>query len=339
MLHLLRMLMIDRTCLVRNAAGFGCADCLVVTALNLLFYGSALRQITVREFVLGGLSLSALLSVLLGWVFPDASLPWQWITAISLIVWRLEPSILPHRYLARIAWLQLPLFVAILLFGPTVSSAVAAAGPNLMPIALIMAATITGLLLPTLLQQEFRQLYLVSGSFGLLGFAAMLAITAYSNTSQARSHEDSLIYTYDTAGKTARYASEGLTNDAWVSKFIPQNAVARPLLGFSSTPEPWRQITAPSYPLEAPQVVIRELPSSRPERRVELRISSVPSQGALSAGKPRAQPSRHNGSTANPSSNSCASHRNSTNWACSYLAECALATAGITPTVAQAQSR
>ncbi len=275
MLHLLRMLMIDRTCLIRNAAGFGCADCLVVTALNLLFYGSALRQITVRELVLGGLSLSALLSVLLGWVFPDASLPWQWITAISLIVWRLEPSILPHRYLARIAWLHLPLFVAILLFGPIVSSAVAAAGPNLMPIALIMAATTTGLLLPTLLQQEFRQLYLVSGSFGLLGFAAMLAITVYSYASQARNHEDSLIYTVDTAGKTARYASEGLTNDAWVSKFIPQNAVARPLLGFSSTPEPWRQITAPLYPLEAPQVAVRELPSFGPERHVELRISSV----------------------------------------------------------------
>ncbi len=272
MLHLLRILMVDMAGLTRYAALYGWADLWVVTALNLLFYGSAIRQVTMRELVLGGLSLSALLSVVLGWAVPDASAPWQWITAISLIVWKLEPTIDPRRTIARIVWHHLPLFFAVLLLGPSVVSAIAAAGPSLMPIPIVLLATVTGLFLATLLQKEFRQVYLVSAIAGFVGFASMFVITLYSNTSLARHHETSLIYTYDANSSQSRYASEGLSNDAWTSRFVPSTVAARPMPTFSMYTQAWRQVNAPSCPLQVPQVSIQELSNTGTQRLIELQV-------------------------------------------------------------------
>jgi hypothetical protein len=275
MLHLLRILMVDMAGLIKYAVLYGGADLFVVTALNLLFYGSAIRQVTLRDLVLGGLSLSALLSLVLGWMVPDASAPWQWITAISLIVWKLEPSILPQRTAVRVVWLHVPLFFAILLLGPSVLSAMAAAGPSLMPIPIVLLGTVTGLFLATLLLKEFRQVYLVSAFAAFVGFGSMFGITLYSNTSQAHHHENSLIYTYDVNSRQSRYASDGLTNDTWTSGLVPSAVAARPMPAFTLTTERWRQVNAPSYPLQLPEIDIRELPNSGSQRLVELQIKSI----------------------------------------------------------------
>ncbi len=275
MLHLLRVLMVDMVGLTKYAALYGWADLLVVTALNLLFYGSAIRQVTMRELVLGGLSLSALLSVVLGWVAPDSSAPWQWIAAVSLIVWKLEPSIQDQRTAARILWLHLPLFLALLLLGPSALSAMAAAGPSLMPIPIVLLSTVTGLFLATLLQKEFRQVYFVSAFAGFLGFALMFVVTLYSNTGQARYRENALVYTYDVDSRQYRYASEGLSNDPWTNKLVPNTVVARLMPAFVATTERWRQVSAPAYPLQAPQFSIKELSKSSSQRLVELEVKSM----------------------------------------------------------------
>ena len=272
MLLLLRILMVDATCLLKNAPAYGWADFLVVTALNLLFYGSAIRQITLRELVIGGLSLSAMLSLLLGWFFPDASAPWQLITIVSLIVWRFEPLISSDRAMTKLAWQHLPLFFAALILGPVVMTAVSAASPSLMPIPLIIAATVAGLFLPTLLQREFPKLYLVSGTAGVVGFAWMLAVTLYTNTSRAGVRQDSLIYTYDADTRTAHYASLINGKDAWIEKWVKGETPASSLRGFSLGSEAWRQAMAPSYPLQPSRVSVQDLTASPPWRLVEVRI-------------------------------------------------------------------
>ena len=274
MLHLLRMLMIDPFSLDGNAAVYGWADLLVVTALNLLFYGSAIRQITLRELVLGGLALSAALSILLGWFLPDASAAWQWITLVSLIVWRFEPNIPQRNLLGRVALQHVPLVAAILILSPIVVSAVADAGPSLMPIALMIAASVTCLFLPTLLQREFPKLYLLSGGAGTAGFALMLIVTLHSNLSHAGPRQNSLIYTYDGPTKTAHLATETLSKDAWVERSIRAGATVGPLHGFSLTPESWRQVVAPDYPLQPSRIEVRDTTLTADKRLIELRIDA-----------------------------------------------------------------
>jgi len=275
MLHFLRSLTIDSSCLVRNAPVNGFADFLVVTALNLLFFGSMIRAVAVRELVLGGLTLGVLLSVTLGWLMPAASAPWQWVTALSLVVWRIEPTIKPHHIRSRITWQHVPLAGVALLFGPLVSSAMAAAGPVLMAIPLVIASTVAGLVLPTLLQREFSRLYQLSIGATFFGFALMFGVALYPRTGQAKEHEDSIIYAYDTESKTACYASEDITSDPWTSKLIPASTPAKRFGIFSSGPELWRQAKAPVLPLQTPQVSIGELASIGSQRQVELRITSV----------------------------------------------------------------
>lgn len=274
MLHLLRSLIASPQSLVRNSPAFGWADFLVVAALNLLFYGVGWRRFTVRELVLGGLCVPALLSVLLGWLVPDASAPWQWVTATMLLVWTAEPALSPQRQASRIAWLYWPLFVAVLLFCPLVSSAIAAAGPLLMPIPMLIAATLMGIFLPTLMHKELGRLHLVSGAVGIVGFALMVSIALWPGTVRTNSHDQALVYAYDSDTKLARFASEILNNEGEANPRLHRDSVTQPLLGFSSSGEPWQQMAAPSYPLQPAQVAVRQLPSANPQKLVEIRVMS-----------------------------------------------------------------
>ncbi len=281
MLHLLRILMIDSMSLSKYSAVYGFCDLLVVTALNLLFYGSAIRQIALRELVLGGLSLCAALSLLLGWFFPTASAPWQWILVISLLVWRLGPQWPPHRESAWVALQHAPLFFAILVLTPVVSSAIAEAGPDLMPIPLVIAATVTGLFLPTLLQREFPKLYLLAGGAGAAGFALMLVVTLYAYVSHADPPSRSRVYAYDAQSNKAVLASDLVGKDAWGDKLMLNGSVVGPLRGFSLTPESWKQAAAPVVPLQAARVAWQELNATSQQRLVELRVDPLESVRCL----------------------------------------------------------
>ena len=150
-----------------------------------------------------------------------------------------------------------------------------------MPIPIVLLATVTGLFLATLLQKEFRQVYLVSAIAGFVGFASMFVITLYSNTSLARFHETSLIYTYDADSRQSQFASEGLANDAWLTRLVPSSVAARPMSAFSMYTQAWRQVSAPAYPLQVPQVSIQELSNTGAQRLIELQVKPTEASRCL----------------------------------------------------------
>ena len=256
MLLLLRALTVDSASILRNAPVNGWGDCLVVAALFLLFYSSAVRQFTPRDLILGGIAISAALSLLLGWFAPDASAPWQWVTAITVVIWRIEPQLsVRHRSLAMVLQ-HIPLAAALGIFGPIVITAVAVAGPGLMPLPIVIAASVAGLFLPTLMQSGIPRAYLVSIALAALGFALMIASSLSPDPRRDRAPASSLIYAFDATRQTARLATEGERLSA-LATVTPVASRTEPLKAFLQTREPWLQQPAPVYPTAPSRIAMR----------------------------------------------------------------------------------
>ena len=292
MLHLLRSLMIDEGWLVRHAATYGLSDLLVVAALNLLFYTGANRQSSPRGLLLGGLSLSVLLALVLGWLVPQASAPWQWISACTLLVWRFEPLAVSQRPSLSIAWHHLPLAFAVALLGPVVNTALGAAGPALMAIPLLLAMSVTGLFLPTMLPRASK--HLAQGAFATaaVGFALMLVVTLLPREVRSQPAETSLIYAVDAETRTAVYASTDIQSNAWTEQWIPPGSARQPLLEFTPALGIWRQAQAQPHLPAVPQVSVVDLQSDGQHRLVELRLASSSETRCVKLWQPQGEPVR-----------------------------------------------
>ena len=290
MLHLLRSLMIDEGWLLRHAATYGLSDLLVVASLNLLFFTGANRQSSPRGLLFGGLSLSVLLSLVLGWLVPQASAPWQWISACTLLVWRFEPVAFSKRPQLSIAWHHVPLALAVLLLAPVVDTALSAAGPSLMAIPLLLAMSVTGLFLPTMLPRASR--HLTQGAFatGAMGFALMLVVTLLPRTARSQSTETSLVYAVDAETRSALYASADVQSNAWTEQWIPSGSVRQPLLDFTPALGTWRQARAQPFSLVVPLVSLVELPTDGQHRLVELHLASSPETRCVKLWQPEGEP-------------------------------------------------
>jgi hypothetical protein len=274
MLHLLRSLMIDEDALVRNASGFGLADLLVVAALNLLFHARAIRRGAARDLVLGSLSISVFLGAILGWWVPSASAPWQWVSVCACAVWRCESALLARRRNLKLVLQLVPLLLVVSLGTPIIDTALSGAGPTLMAIPLLFAASFMEFSFATLLPKAARLAPTAVG-IGCLGFVLMPTIALLPVAGQFPVANASLIYAYDSDSHKAFYASKLPQLDRWTQQWVSHQTEPAPLPAFTPSMESWRQVSAPIYPQVPVEVSVTEVPKTGPERQLDLRVSSA----------------------------------------------------------------
>lgn len=289
MLHLLRSLMLDETELVRNSAGYGFADLLVVAALNLVFHARAYRRGSGRALALGSLAVVVTLGAILGWIVPQASAPWQWVSACALVVAWFEPAISSRNQKLAIVCQQMPLAVAVALLVPVVSTALASAGPALMLVPLVLAASIMEFAFATLFPQGGR-LATAAAVVGCAGFLLMPSIALGSSKRAAIVSSASLVYAYNDRTNQALYAAPVAPYAAWVGQWVPAQAEQAPLEEFTPSQAHWRQVRAPIYPQPAPEISVTELKATEPTRQVELRVSQAASVECVTLWQPEGQP-------------------------------------------------
>ena len=274
MLHLLRSLMIDEDALVRNAPTFGLTDLLVVAALNLQFHTRAIRRGSARDLVMGSLSISVLLGATLGWWVPSASAPWQWVSVCACVVWRCESALSARRRNLKLVLQLVPLLLVVFLGTPIMDTALSGAGPTLMAIPLLFAASFMEFSFATLLPKAARFAPAAVG-IGCLGFVliptiAMLPVAGRSPVATA-----SLIYAYDSDSNRALYLSKLLRLDQWTQQWASNQSEPAQLQAFTPSTELWRQVSAPIFPQVPVAVSVTEVPNTGPQRRLDLRVSSA----------------------------------------------------------------
>jgi len=268
-----RALTVDAARLLRHAPAYGWCDLLVVAALFLPLYARAAASVRTRELVLGGLALAAGLSLVLGSFAPDASAPWQWLLAASLLVWWLEPRISAHNPALGIAWQHVTLAVAVAVFGPVVITAIAVAGPSLTLLPIVIAATTAAVFLPTLIQRGIPRPQLTAAALAGLGLALMVVHTWLGRAPLAATPRTSLVYAYDVGTKEARLATEPTARVADFEALIPPASPVGTLRGFTQcSGSPWRHTSADDHSPLAARVTARPLTTTSEHRIVELQI-------------------------------------------------------------------
>ena len=269
MLMLIRSIIVEETSLVRNAPAYGASDFLVVTALFLSLYSNATRKNTARELVMGGLSVTTALALFLGLFLPDASAPWQWVLGVSLLVWWLEPKISARSVRLGVAWQHVALGFAIVILGPIVMTAIAVAGPALMPLPIVIGATAACLFMPTLLQTGIPKPHLAAIVLATTGFGLMLATGLVAGTAAAATRRGSLVYAYDATTQKASLATEAKTpGSAREAPATRSRGADRP----SRVPETWRLTAAPPAPTRPSRVTVRTVAAVGERRAIELEV-------------------------------------------------------------------
>jgi hypothetical protein len=291
MLHLLRSLMLDAEELTRHSASYGFADLLVVAALNLLFHARAVRRDSSRDLVLGSLAIVVTLAAVLGWLVPQASAPWQWVSAVALVVVRFEPAIALRRPNLGIVCQQVPLAVAIALMAPVVSTGMTSAGPALMVIPLVLAASVMEFVFATLLPQA-RGLAPAAAGIGLLGFLVVLSVASWSCKAGKLVATASIVYAYDNDTNEALYAIQATQHSGWLGQWVPQQSTRCPLIAFTPSQALWRQARAPIYPQRVPEISVLERGVTGLHREVEVRVSPTTSVDCLKFWQAEGEPVR-----------------------------------------------
>jgi hypothetical protein len=283
--------MIDEFLLLRDAPMYGLADLLVVTGLNLLFHARAIRRGAERDLILGSLSIAVFAGALLGWLDPQASAPWQWLSACAVVVACLESAVPERRYNLKLILQHLPLLVAVLVLAPVIHTAISSAGPALMAIPLLLTASVMEFAFATLLPKQTRLLRGAAAT-GTAGFVLMVIVALLPCPMRSRFATASLVYGYDKDANKAVYAAQQTQTNSWSQQWVPPAAEQMPLAAFTPSLRLWAQAAAPIFPQPTAEISVNELPPAGEQRQVELRVGSTPEYTCFKLWQTEGQPVR-----------------------------------------------
>jgi hypothetical protein len=172
---------------IRYAPWVGLSSLLATTGTVTLWHLRVLRRTQQREIVLGSLGIGALVAMLVGWLMPGVSAPWQWSTAVALCscVWharRGAPSRDCHHWS-----LSIPVVVNALLTTPVVATGLRIAGPTLTMMPVLIGVMQLVLVLPVLMPTIARSSCKLSIGLVMAGLSTFLGIVGVAQAAKTES--------------------------------------------------------------------------------------------------------------------------------------------------------